>query len=575
MQHGSTPVVFLPQQRIAGAGECFGALAWIRHRLWLALTAIILLTGRPPAALGADALSITFADTTIRIPSGASNWTRKDIVIKGENLDPAVVGSNPALSYQDLYVDGPADLVVKLKNLRTTEGNGKSRVWLADAEISNLPPDSAFKRRMLFTYGNISVPIDYTVTNRPEGTFTWSVKPALKELVLKDSREISLIASTGDTAATNVHLAMSSLQDDATKDALGREYLQLCIVNGPDCSPAPFSLTARASSHPMKLKVDKTFCRPGVFKGMIWIAVDQKQDPDSFELTVYSTRSRWQFFGALCIVLGVVLWWFIAVFARQRAARAEALLPLAELSESIDDLLSSLDQTEHAGNYHMRCTRERLDRIKRELDPKTPALSPLIPESLPSVSGLTTDTTAGLKQYIDTRAAQVAALSVLVRQGGSAVLSKQEEATNAGQRDLIRNALKALDKAAEEVNTVDEARSKLRDIINNIETELAGKTEQDIYQGISGSLAFVPSLPTTKELRLETKTLSLGVWMVWGAATVAVGVGALILTNYGFGTALDYLKCFLWGLSIQAVGQQLQQLTPGSVVTSLKIPVSK
>lgn len=556
-----------------GVHRCRAAVPWAWYWLWLTVNVALVSALLPCAALGADTPAIVLGDATIRLPSGARNGTRKDILIKGENLDTAAVGASAGLSYQDLYVEGPADLAVKLTNIRATEGKGKSKVWLADAEISNLPPDSTFKRRILFTYGNVSQAADYTLTNRPEGTFTWSVKPALKELVLKDSREISLIVSTGDMAATNVHLAMSSLQDDATKDGLGREYLELCLMNGSGCSAAPFSLTAHASSLPMRLKVNGTFCRPGVFKGMIWIAADQKQDPDSFELTVYSTSSCRQFVGVLCLVVGVVLWWFVAVFARQKAAHAEALLPLSALRDSIGDLLSSLDQTEHAGNCQMTHTRDRLGSIGSELNPARAELAPLIPPSFPTISGLTADTTAALKQYIDTRAAQVAALSVLVRQGGSAVLSKQAEAINAGQTGLIPDALKILDEAAEEVNAVDEARSKLRDIINGIETALAGKTEQDVYQGISGSLAFVPSLPTTRELRLETKVLGLGVWIVWGAATVIVGAIALVLTNYGFGTTLDYLKCFLWGLSIQAVGQQLQQVTPGSVVTSLKIPV--
>lgn len=252
------------------------------------------------------------------------------------------------------------------------------------------------------------------------------------------------------------------------------------------------------------------------------------------------------------------------------------MLPLTELRGTIEDLLATVSQTENAGHYEMTETRTRLGEIYDELDPgKAPDLAALIPAEFPGISILTTDTSANLKQYIDPRSEQVAALSILVRQGGNAVLSKQEEAIHSEKGGLIREALKNLDDAAVEVNKPDEARSKLREIINGIETGLAKTMEQDAVQGLDSRLAFVPSFPTTKELRLESRRLSIAVWLIWGAVTVVTGVAALVLTSQGFGSAFDYIKCFLWGLSIQAAGQQLQQLTPSSVTTSLKLPVSK
>jgi hypothetical protein len=308
---------------------------------------------------------------------------------------------------------------------------------------------------------------------------------------------------------------------------------------------------------------------------MVWIGVDQKQDPDSFELTVYSTRVCWQILGTACIFLGVALWWFVAVFARQKAARAEALTPLAELRETTEGLVSRLGETETAGKFEMRLTRGRLAEITDELADNAPGLSALIPPNFPSISGIATDTTASLKQYIDTRAAQIAALSILIRQGGMAILSKVGDAITTGNGDLIHDALQKLDDAAVDVNTVDEARAKLKEIITSIEENLARRVQQDAVQAAGSGAPFVAAFPTTKELRLESMRLSLAVWAIWGVATVIVGVAALILTNHGFGTTLDYIKCFLWGLSIQAVGQQLQQLNPGSVTTSLKITVPK
>ena len=55
--------------------------------------------------------------------------------------------------------------------------------------------------------------------------------------------------------------------------------------------------------------------------------------------------------------------------------------------------------------------------------------------------------------------------------------------------------------------------------------------------------------------------------------TVGVGVAALIMSDPGFGTRLDLLKCLFWGLGVQTAGQQLQQLTPATVRTAFGVSV--
>jgi hypothetical protein len=60
----------------------------------------------------------------------------------------------------------------------------------------------------------------------------------------------------------------------------------------------------------------------------------------------------------------------------------------------------------------------------------------------------------------------------------------------------------------------------------------------------------------------------------WGIAmivTIVAGYAAVVASKHGFGTEFDLLKCFFWGLGGQVAGQQLSQLTPASITSTLGI----
>jgi hypothetical protein len=78
-----------------------------------------------------------------------------------------------------------------------------------------------------------------------------------------------------------------------------------------------------------------------------------------------------------------------------------------------------------------------------------------------------------------------------------------------------------------------------------------------------------------QQLRVELQRLSIAMWVVWAFVTWIGGVGLLVMSNYGFGVGLDYIKCFLWGLGVQVAGQQFQQLAPSSVTTAFNVSVPK
>jgi hypothetical protein len=77
--------------------------------------------------------------------------------------------------------------------------------------------------------------------------------------------------------------------------------------------------------------------------------------------------------------------------------------------------------------------------------------------------------------------------------------------------------------------------------------------------------------PTVQQLSWQIARLSRLVWLVWGGLTLVGGVMALILPNAGFGTALDYFFCLIWGFEIPTTVDRLQQIGPGGIASSIGV----
>jgi hypothetical protein len=79
----------------------------------------------------------------------------------------------------------------------------------------------------------------------------------------------------------------------------------------------------------------------------------------------------------------------------------------------------------------------------------------------------------------------------------------------------------------------------------------------------------------TRELFLIQTAFNVSTWLLWAVLTVSVGYVIIIAMDPGFGTTADLWKCFFWALGLQVAGQQMQQLTPGSVNSAMSISIPK
>jgi hypothetical protein len=200
----------------------------------------------------------------------------------------------------------------------------------------------------------------------------------------------------------------------------------------------------------------------------------------------------------------------------------------------------------------------------------------LLPSGTFSPTDAGGDAAAAYKTYLSIRSNQIGAISLVLRQGFPGVLANQQKAVNAAQKAAMQTAIQGLIAIASTSDTPEDAKIKVQQTIQTCLTALQPpEGEQDAVLAMHAGIVQGSTLPSTTDLNVSLRRMNLSVWIIWGVITLMAGVAAVILTNQGFGTPMDYVKCFFWGLSIQAGGQQLQQLSPTAVATDFKISVPK
>lgn len=417
----------------------------------------------------------------------------------------------------------------------------------------------------------LAVPITYGETGIPAPKpFVWTVKAPPQRLVLLLDRQTSFAVSTGEIGATNVRIAYSNLQDATTGGQLGSEHLQLCLPGATSCGTS-ISIDPYKTQR-ILLQVAPTFLFSGTFAGSISLAVDQKVEMDSFDLTVLSTSLSNQILGAALILAGIMVSWFVSVFIRQRALRAEALMPASELGDALRRLIADTERAHKKSENRLPKTLDRLKALLASLAPEQLEANGLIPQPIPNPFKATPDPTGTYKQFLTNLSNEVTALSVVIRDGIRRVMEKLD-GQNHGE--AVPVALQKLDTLAEQVSTADEAKVSVAKIRGELEDALANGIQRGIQATPPIATPPVSTVPSLQELLVQQSRLSISVWLIWGGLTWLVGVVALVATNYGFGAGLDYFKCFLWGLGVQVAGNQLQQLTPTAVSTTFSISFPK
>ncbi len=159
--------------------------------------------------------------------------------------------------------------------------------------------------------------------------------------------------------------------------------------------------------------------------------------------------------------------------------------------------------------------------------------------------------------------------AIIVRDGLERVMSLWQQL----DEESARNALTELDKSALEADSAtDPMRPKVDALVNGISPRRLDLAQMLAVAHDNFRAGGGPP-PSVHEITVQLEYVSGIGWIIWALLTFLFGCGVLILSNHGFGTWQDLLKCFLWGLGIQAAGQGLQALTPSSTATTFSLQI--
>jgi hypothetical protein len=540
--------------------------------LWLLFILVLL----APQVLNAETAGpiLSFTDETVRLSSNKSAEAVSTIV-KAENLIKEGISSNETILVQDLGSPQPSDVIVEFPEPPVELARGaSSRAWLIKVVVQKLPHNTIQKRYARLRFGQIEQTVAYTLTNVPAGSFTWSVQPLADWVIwhglLRTDVTTTVVVTTGDVPATNLHIAQSSLKEQSMKTPLGVERLELCdtpTTTAPTCGS--FAVDAR-TSRTLYLRLQPAHRQHGKFTGTLSFAVNERPELQTVNVTLFTSSWIAKLCGGIVMALGIGAAWWITVWARARMTRLQALKLVAALRKSLQDLKRELQNTLKIPGINLAETEQRLDDIDRTLTEDALDNASRLPPKTPNFLPTSTNAETNLQAYLTSLSAPLAGLTVIIWEGMRKLRERWNDALPQQDKDAIRKALEKLDQAGAVVKTQEEAQKAVQDAMKVYETE---RSKQETARVPAEPLPVPP--PSLEHLNWELDTINMMGWFVWGGLTLVAGVALLLIMNLGFGTPMDFIFCFFWGFGLPITGDKLQQLNPGSIASSIGISLPK
>lgn len=137
------------------------------------------------------------------------------------------------------------------------------------------------------------------------------------------------------------------------------------------------------------------------------------------------------------------------------------------------------------------------------------------------------------------------------------------------------SALQKLDQLSLSTGPPDFAKAQIQPIIAGLQNAITQAQLAAKALGGGAKPDAIYRVPGSQSLTIQLEGLSAAVWIIWGILTLLVGACALILFNDGFGTPQDYMRCFLWGVGMPAVGQGFGGLTLNSVSSAFSLQTGR
>ncbi len=440
----------------------------------------------------------------------------------------------------------------------------KEHRWSVTASVQGMYPASSLNRYATVVVDGAQywLTMQYKTPAAVASTLTVA-QPPKRWVVARNGDRISLQVHSKGAPVSRLTIANSSLQAADTNERLNVDAFRVCS-NSHKCSGDVLLPGDKTTTVYLQANADEMPF--GRYSGALTFAADGNALSKPVELLVFSSGTGIRWIGLLLIALGVTLGLIVTVVAPHSAQRLETLRPAVGLRTSSDAWLIRLGESEAATSEDFPQSRRSLLDISATLTDAVLMGIGYVPGRFPLSLKLTTKFIQTYDAYLKDRNDALHVAAAIVASGFEPIADRWPDYTSNPQHtEFVKNALKALDELSRS-----ESRTTVRDSIATILTRLDSDTTGAGTRGRAGIGA--RRIQTTIEsLTAEIRTLNAGVWLIWVLITIAGGWAALIVTNSGFGTLRDLFTCFGWGLGLQVVGPQLQQLTPAKISKQIRV----
>ena len=530
--------------RLALGAAAFGLLAW--------------------SAGVCSAANLTFSPSELQFALDPSALEGRASVV----LDVAGAGDAKFTDPKDLGIPTPPPLDVAF-TATELPSSGDTQHWLLATTVKGLTTVVTQKRAVSFNFGQQSVTLPYTLTNRPTQDFAWSVRGPTTEISLRPGQAVELGLSVGPVPATGVGLSQAIFVEQTGKTLVGKGW-ELCD-SLPDCKDHTFSIPANSQK--------RLFLQPkgdaevvGKYSGTLVVGAAQKRDGETLTMSISGTSACLQWLGAATILLGVFFAWIVSGYLQTRLNRAQLLRPAAVLMEQVEETRNWLTACPPALAQQTSQTNDALTGLAQNLSERALQTANLLPGRIPNPFLAWAPDQEAYKTYMARQTQKLAWLDMLVTQGFEKLWWKIASAPTG---DLLAAARASAD-ALDALSTRDAALQP--DPLVDITRILSGFPPPSV-----AGLAVPPGAPqagqtetsalTYERLTLEIANTSLWVWALFALLATALGAYVVVLANTGFGLPADFLLCFFWGAGIPIGAQQLAQSTASSAGVPLGVMV--
>ena len=523
--------------------------------LWFAAVALTL-----PSSFCNAATTVSIGESgVIQLPFSSTGGV-VNVLLRADGLSPEAATKHGAPRVTD--ANGEPAGSVEFESIGPIDFGAASQTWLIALKYEYLPVNTNQTHYARVTSDAFDVTISYILTNLSPANLTWSVAQPSQWFIwfgFFSHLSTAIVVTSGDYPIGGLRLAQSSITSTLGGSSISLSDLELS--ESPNSSTAISEIPAHTSRTVylgLKATPAQWLWRDGNFTGTVSMAISQRPDLQTVNLTVHASSLWARLIGAAALIGSLFLAWWLAVWSRARLARLQAWRAVLVFQRAVRQVAADLKGILDKVGGTLAGISDNLSTRLATIDGSLSADKLDTTGCLPVLGKVSSDTgwASNLQTFLKTQADQLGLLRILV-DGMAMVLpywnSNKDEALKALQRMY-----------GAKVASADEAHAFVDIVLKDLETAVSSK---------GGRPPVTPRREpsTVQRVDVEVSHVLVAGWVVWGTISLVVGMSVLVMNNPGFGGWSDLVFCLLWGFGLPTTADRLQQLTPGGIATQIGV----